>query len=192
MGDKEIMSKINPQAETVSIGKRAAEMEDITIYPLSIADQIEMSSLIREALKAFFKQGSKDDQKDAEKDKSDFETIENKADLEFVSFIIDLLQSQIPKLLTLITDYTTEPKAAKLLAKITNNQATEIAEKVYRMNYEDASKKLIGLFKKATSQTDQREEPPKNSLKRPSQQSWSVTPGSDLNISSGTALETVG
>lgn len=182
------MSKLNPQIETITVGIRESEMEELKIYPLSIADQLEMSDLIRKALQAFF--GVKGEGESKGSSSPDDFSIEQMKDIEFVSFIIDLIQENIIKILSLVTDHQTEPKAKKLLSKISNNQAVDFCWKVYQMNYEESAKNAISLFKTITGIGQEKESIQANSLKRPLPPSSKDTLNSDLNIFSNSVSET--
>jgi len=116
--------RLNPQITETDIGVRS--LRTITIYPLSMADQIKMTDLITEALNAFFLQ-------------------ENKEDIVFVSFIIDLIKKNINRILAMVTDVK---KGDALLSDMTNYQASEIAKIIYEVNYESVAKNLKSLFEK--------------------------------------------
>lgn len=120
--------KLNPQITETDIGVRS--LRTITIYPLSMADQIKMSDLITEALKAFL---LKKDQKD----------------LAFVKFMIDLIKKNIIGILAMVSDV--KPDEEDLLGEITNVQASEIAKILYEVNYEGTIKNLKDLFEKVRS-----------------------------------------
>ncbi len=177
------MSKMNPQITTVEIGIRKVEI--ITMYPLSIADQFSMSELITEALQAFF--NKKDSTSDDEQEVVDLP--EQMKDIEFVSFCIDLIQTNLVKILTLVTDHTTTVKASKLLDKITNDQMATIATIIYQMNYENSLKNAVGLFQKVMSNLPGKTQTP--SSKRPLPQSLNDTLNTDSNTSSDSATKTV-
>ena len=103
---------LNPKIETIQIGVRS--LREIKIFPLSMADQMEMSDLITKGLQAFF--GG-----------TDF------TDIAFVELILNLLKENINKILNLITDEEDRPEDS-FLKEMTNDQAVELAEKNYRMN----------------------------------------------------------
>lgn len=121
---------LNPQITEVEIGVR--DLRNIKLYPLALGDQLELSDLIGEALKAFFKveEGS-----------------EESLAL-FVAFAFDLLKENIMKILKLIA---LDEKPEKLLKEITNAQLDEIAQIINEKNFQ-VLKNLKGLFGKVTEQ----------------------------------------
>lgn len=116
--------RINPQVTETDIGVR--NLRKITIYPLSMADQLKMTDLITEALNAFFQK-------------------EDQEDIVFVAFMIDLIKKNISVILKMVTDVR---DTDKLLSNITNYQASEMAKIIYEVNYESAAKNLKSLFEK--------------------------------------------
>lgn len=120
--------KINPQVTEVAIGVR--DLRNIKLYPLALGDQLEMSDLIGEALKAFFKveEGS-----------------EESLAL-FIAFAFDLLKENITKILNLIA---LDEEPAELLKEITNAQLDEITQIVHEKNFQ-ILKNLKSLFGKVT------------------------------------------
>lgn len=116
---------INPQIKKVEIGVR--DLREINVLPLSIGDQTELSEIISKAVKSFVESG-------------------NLADEAFIAGVLELLSTNISKILKLITDDKTAPK--QLLKEITNNQALRIAEIVYEENYSQIVKKVQGLVEK--------------------------------------------
>lgn len=179
---------MNPQVGKVQIGIREKDIEILELYPLSIANQLEMSALIQTAMQKFFGISAINSELDEVNSVDSFEKAPDKQDdMEFISFIIELIRENITKILSFITDYSTEQKAAKLLFKITNNQAVDICSLIYAMNYEESAKNAIGLFKKATGSLQ--EIAPKTSLKRPLPSSLKSTPNSGSSISSDLVTE---
>jgi hypothetical protein len=121
-------AKLNPQITDTEIGVR--ELRKITIYPLSMADQLKMTDLITEALQKFFESSSS------------FE--ETETDIEFVNFIVGLIRENLGEILGLATDEV----GADLLKDLTNVQASEIAEIIFTVNYETVIKNCQSLIGK--------------------------------------------
>lgn len=119
--------RLNPQITETDIGVRS--LRTITIYPLSMADQIKMTDLITEALKAFV---LKKDEKD----------------IAFVEFMVDLIKENMNRILAMVTDIKPDED---LLGEITNLQASEIAKILYEVNYEGTIKNLKDLFEKVSN-----------------------------------------
>ena len=119
--------KLNPQITDVEIGVR--NLRKITVYPLSMSDQLKLTDLIT---KSVTEQLAKADG----------------GELSLVSFIIKMLQENIGKIITMVTD-----EDAKVLEEISNSQAVEIADVLFDVNYgtvaknfKSLSEKLTGLF----------------------------------------------
>lgn len=167
------MNKLNPEVREIQIGIR--EFESLKIYPLSIADQMSMSELITESLRKFFGVEGADGQGEAEQ-----KSLSSVSDVEFVEFLVKLITENLAVALNLITDAGTLPQAKKLLQKITNNQAVEIATIVYEMNYQDSAKNLMSLLGKVM---------PALQSRRPLQPSSNDTPDMGLNTSSDSVSE---
>ena len=182
------MSRINPPVEEIEIGTRKNNVETLKIYPLSIADQLLFTDIIRAALQGFFGVSANSNIPAGDADSVTPQPVSFKSDLEFASFIMDLFKENLPRILTLVTDHTTEARAQKILSKLTNDQAVDIARLIYAMNYENASKNVMSLFK--TVMGKDQEPSPTTSLKRPLPSSSNDTPNSDLNISSGSNSKT--
>lgn len=133
------MEKLNPQIAEVPIGVR--ELKPLTIYPLSMADQLEMADLVQETINAFF---SGDDQ----------------SDMAFATFMVTVIKENLPKILKLITDATTEPKIKALMREITNDQAVAIGEVVYRANFETLLKNVNSLLDRVNAASPARRPSP--------------------------------
>jgi len=139
-------SKLNPQIKTVEIGVR--ELREIPIYPLSFADQLEMTDLITKTVQEFFaRRGEmigpepKEPQEGPESEEADLQKPKN---LEVVSFIVGLIRENIEKILKLVADDLGEDP----LRDITNAQFLEIVDIIYVVNYESISKNVKDLFEK--------------------------------------------
>jgi len=114
--------ELNPQISEVKIGKRT--LRKITIYPLSLGDEIKLTGIITKAVSNAPVDGD---------------------DLAFVAFIVTLIEENLGTILQLVTD---EEDADALMSDITNLQGGEIAEIIYDVNYDAVAKNLKGLFSK--------------------------------------------
>jgi len=135
--------KLNPQRKKVEIGKR--ELRMIEILPISIADQFKLSDLINAGVQAFSNlKGNSDDKA-------------------FIASILGILQKNISWVLDLVVKDTKEAlggntaflsrfcvwrKRKSILEDITNEQAFEIAQIIYEMNYAVLLKKVEDLLEK--------------------------------------------
>ena len=118
--------KLNPQITDVEIGIR--NLRRITIYPLSMGDQLKLTDLIIKAITDQVGDGAS-------------------ADLS-VAFIVKVIHENIGKILTMVSD-----EKETVLDELSNSQAIEIAEILFDVNYGSVSKnfkslseKLMGLF----------------------------------------------
>jgi hypothetical protein len=136
------MEVLNPDIQEVTVGVR--KLRKITLYPLSVVDQMKVTDLFQEALGAFL----------ANKEAGD---------LQFVALFIAIIKTNLAKILTLVIEPEEDSEA--LLSEITNNQLTVIANVLYEMNYALISKNVSGLLKKLPQV--KKESP----LERPLQQS---------------------
>ena len=136
------MEVLNPDIQEVTVGVR--KLRKITLYPLSVVDQMKVTDLFQEALGAFL----------ANKEAGD---------LQFVALFIAIIKTNLAKVLALVIE--PEEDSEKLLTEITNNQLTVIANVLYEMNYALISKNVSGLLKKLPQV--KKESP----LERPLQQS---------------------
>jgi len=146
------LQKLNPQITEVEIGVR--NLRTIKIYPLSIGDQLELTDLITEAMQRFFGVSA-----------------ESTADTDFVIFILAIIKKNLGRVLELATcnEYN------DILKDITNEQAIQIGNIIYNVNFKCLEKNMKGLSEKL-KQTSQSE--------RPLPGSASGTQATDLNTSS--------
>ena len=116
--------KLNPQIRTVDVGKK--DLREVSIYPLSMMDQMSLSDLISEGLSAFFEvHGDNMDQ----------------IDPKFIAFAIGLIKKNIGKVADAVTG-----EGEEILGDITNLQLSEIVEIVYKENYDTPVKNVLSLF----------------------------------------------
>ncbi|MCK5607766.1 hypothetical protein KAR91_38140 [Candidatus Pacearchaeota archaeon] len=124
MPDTTDSSTINPQVRETDIGKRT--LRKVSIYPLSLADQLNLTDLITEAMTAFFNTNPEES---------------DESMVQFIGFMIDLIKKNIDKLVETITD-----EGKGILEEITNVQLMNIAEIIYVDNFEGPVKKAMSLF----------------------------------------------
>lgn len=127
MPDTTDSSKLNPQVRTTDIGKRT--LRKIPIYPLALADQLNLTDLISKGVNAFFEMSASED--------------ENESMMQFISFALGLLKDNIDRIVEMLTD-----EGKEVLKDITNVQLMEIVEIVYVENFEGPAGKAMSLFGK--------------------------------------------
>ena len=152
-------TQLNPQIATATIGVR--NLREIEIFPLSVGDQLSMTSVINEALSTFA------------------DTVE---DMEIAGVAVQLLTQNIPLILEFVIDED-EEKVDHVLKDLTNEQAASIAEIVYEQNYKSLLAKVQGLVEKVKKQM---EELPSRRPSLPSASSMDI----DLEISTEQDSET--
>ncbi len=118
--------RLNPQINIATIGVR--ELREISIYPLSMADQLEVTDLVAAAIKGYVEAG-------------------DQSELGVATFVAEAIKKNVSLLLKKATD-----EGEEVLAEITNMQATEIAEIIYEVNYESILGKVRSLVEKIQSQ----------------------------------------
>lgn len=118
-------SQLNPEVAVTVIGIR--DLRKIKLYPLSIGDQLELDDILRGALEEVTKIDGSD-----------------QSVASFISSMMGIVRDNLPTLLAMVVDH--EENAEQLMREITNNQAIEIAEIIYRQNYERLLKKGRSLL----------------------------------------------
>lgn len=154
------MEKLNPQISEVPIGVR--ELEPLTIYPLSMADQEALTDIVQQSLNAFF-------------------SGEDKSDMAMATFVLEVVKQNLPKILKMITDANTDTKVKALMREITNEQAIAIGQVVYRINYETLLKNVNSLLERVSAVSPAR---------RPSPPSLNDTPDTESKTSPDEVSET--
>ena len=114
---------MNPDITTSDIG--IINLRTITIYPLSVANQLDATDLIIKVVNGM-----------SSLDKIDDEAV--------VKTFIDLVGDNIQKILNMVTS---EAEVIDF-AELTNTQLLEIVQKIYEINYKDVSKNLKDLIQK--------------------------------------------
>lgn len=117
--------KLNPQIQKLEIGVRT--LRSITIYPLAMGDQLKLSDIVTEALQKFFLQ-------------------KDQADIAFVGYMLEMVREKLDIVIELVVDEV-DRSDGSLLDELTNTQAIEFAEIIYKINYEALTKKVLGLLK---------------------------------------------
>jgi hypothetical protein len=103
-------------------------MREISIYPLSMADQLEVTDLVAAAIKGYVMEG-------------------DQSELGVATFVAEAIKENVSLLLKKATD-----EGDEVLSEITNMQATDIAEIIYEVNYESILGKVRSLVEKIQSQ----------------------------------------
>ena len=129
--EKERIEQLNPDIKNVSIGVR--KLYNLTVFPLSFGQQIELSNLIGDAVAGFY-------QKKAIKD------------AEFVAFLVKVIGENATRILEMVTDpdeikeIVKDSEKKELIDNITNKQLIEISEIIYEDNFKDPTETVKTLW----------------------------------------------
>lgn len=119
------MEILNPDITELMVGTR--KLRKIKIYPLSVVDQFKLSDFIYETVGAFL-------------------SPDVRSDVQKVTLLIAILKRHLSKILEFVLDDTETPDG--VLGEMTNNQMVDIAQILYKVNYESISKNVESLLKK--------------------------------------------
>ena len=125
------LEKINPRVKVTTIGIRA--LREIPVYPLSVMEQLNLSNVISDAIAEFF----------AAKGQLTTNKLELKTEnIEFVKMIIDILKTNIIRIIKL----TTDEEGEDVLKEMTNDQLADYIDILYQDNYGKIVKKVTDLI----------------------------------------------
>jgi len=128
---------INPEARTITIGAR--KPRQITIYPLSISDQMKLTDRFSEVVQEF--------------GQTDRENMTNEM---AINQLKDLIQNNLPEIMSYVVN--PEDDDVPTLDEITNKNLYEIARAIFEMNYEDIIKNFKDLFGRMSGMVSSQEE----------------------------------
>ncbi len=115
---------MNPQiVRNFKVGTR--DLRSLTIYPLSMGDQMELEQIITKLLTGWFKDNP-----------------DGGSNLEFVTFLLDFIKDNLVRVLELITDEEKE-ELARIGRSFSNFQATALANIIVTTNYLDPYEKNL-------------------------------------------------
>jgi hypothetical protein len=124
---------LNPQMRTIQYGKKT--LKELTIWPLSAADQTRITTFITKIVQDTVSQYQKD------------KGIDNVA---FIAIILKNLESNIGKILIPVTDLS-EKDVKLLMEELTNLQLVTLIETIWEVSFEPALKKGKDLFDRMKS-----------------------------------------
>jgi hypothetical protein len=129
---EKIDQMLNPQIFTVTIGKR--NMRKITLYPLSLGDEIKVSNIFSEVISIFLVATEIREEKEINS-------------IALLTSMFRIIKDNLGTILSLISDEDGE----KLVNEITNVQAEELIQKIVETNFISVSKNLKSLLEKSKS-----------------------------------------
>jgi len=128
---------INPEARTITIGAR--KPRQITLYPLSISDQMKLTDRFSEVVQEF--------------GQTDRENMTNEM---AINQLKDLIKNNLPEIMSYVID--PDENDTPTLDEITNRNLYEIAKAIFEMNYEDIIKNFKDLFGRMSQMVSSQEE----------------------------------
>ena len=119
------MADLNPQITTLSVGTKS--LREVTIYPLSMADQFKMTDALVSAFSKFSEV-----------------TSEHTSDAAIVATMVKLIEDNLQELLDLVL----ADGESITFDELTNDQFSDLVMTIYEVNYEGTIKKFRGLVEK--------------------------------------------
>ena len=119
------MADLNPQITTLSVGTKS--LREVTIYPLSMADQFKMTDALVSAFSKFSEV-----------------TSEHTSDAAIVATMVKLIEDNLQELLDLVL----ADGESITFDELTNDQFSDLVMIIYEVNYESTIKKFRGLVEK--------------------------------------------
>lgn len=126
---------INPQVKDVKIGIRS--LRKIKVYPLSLADQLEITDMITEAIGVFFSLEAEGKMSEG-------------PPTEFVVFVLQMIKDNIGDLIIKVTG---EEDSDAVLKELSNAQLADIVAIVYKDNFADPLEKIVDTFQAENEET---------------------------------------
>lgn len=117
---------LNPDVRELTIGVR--ELRKVTMYPLSVRDQLNTTSIVVGAVSTFFRA---------------YDNVDAVPETDFAMFISQLVSGNMDPVIRMVL--ADESPDKDVLAEMTNRQLEEFVKAVYEVNYSF----LSNLFKMA-------------------------------------------
>ena len=115
---------MNPQiVRDFKVGTR--DLRSLTIFPLSMGDQLELEELVTKLLKEWFENNP-----------------EGGDNIVFVTYLLDFIKANLVRVLELITDEKKED-LLRIGKTFSNMQTTELVNIIYNVNYMDPYEKNL-------------------------------------------------
>lgn len=146
--------RMNPKIKKFEYGNK--EIFSVDLYPLSIGDQKKALEIVLEVVQEFASP-----------------EFVGKSDMEVAPKIIEVLNKNIVKILSMIAEVP-EESSQSILDHCTNDQFVQLLNIIWEVNFEDALKNGMSLFEKISQMYPS---------KRQSLYSSDITPNTDLTTS---------
>ena len=145
------VSNLMPEIREVTVGIK--EPRTVKLYPLSLADQLEMADVAVDILSNLLDLeqnpllqrlgfGSQDNEEEEESESDE----RSRSVTEIINLVVNLAKDNIPQLIEKVFDDVK-------MNEVTNDQFMEIAYNVYEMNFQDLGKKWKGLLDRAQTKS---------------------------------------
>lgn len=144
-------SNANPRIAKLEIGIR--EIREVKIYPLSIHDEFEMISIVKDVFSKISDDKSPQvtDTSKTKKRKSSPTRKKEKSGFDFLEVLAGELRNNFTEVISLITD----PEDKVTLKELDNDQFADLVRLIYTMNFKESSKKLKDLFKEVAPKMEE-------------------------------------
>jgi hypothetical protein len=148
---------LNPKSKQMEIGVRASRI--ISIFPMSMADEIKFTSVIADAFQKYKILNTKVPDWDSDDILKAMDNAErdNYVQQEAIIFVVSAIESNLLEILKMVCEEEVT------LADITNEQFAELCELIYEMNFAGAVGKFMGLWKRIKNSFPQTKQSPKSS-----------------------------
>lgn len=137
------MGNLNPQITTIEIGVRS--LREVTIFPLSLADQTKTARILAKAFQEIMDRLSSFGENEVS---LETETIASMAKQLSNIDVMELIASAIQENLEIILGLVIDPHEKVLMEELTNDQFYKLVEIIYVVNYEVTSKNFVALLKR--------------------------------------------
>ena len=137
-------ARINPQISIVEVGIKT--LREITIYPLSVNAQFQMTELITSVVQSFAENQTLEKEQD---------------DVVVVKMVVEAVQQNLEKFF----DFVLDKDESIDFDELTNNQLMDIVDVIFENNYEHIIKNLKSLLGRAKTLWTSKESLPKSSGK---------------------------
>lgn len=140
------MSKLNPRITTIEVG--IENLREVTIYPLSLADQGKMAKTLSSVFQSVMESLSHLSEEPGEEDGS-AGTIEKVAaqlsNIDIIEAIVTIIQDNLESILRLVV----AADEVISMEEVDSDQFYDLVETIYKVNFEQAPKNFVALWKGA-------------------------------------------
>lgn len=136
------MGKLNPQITTTEIGIKS--LREVTIYPLSLADQTKTARILAKAFQEVMEKLSSFGTEEGVEEEGLSSIAKQLSDVDILEFIASAIQDNLEVVLALVVADNEEIR----MEELTNEQFYRLVEIIYEVNYEATSKNFITLVKR--------------------------------------------